>query len=422
MLTLLCAEARQSQDSITVSLITCWPGKEVYELCGHEAVRVRGNIDGHPIDSVWNYGMFDYTQPNFVYRFVKGETDYMVGSYPFSWFMPEYVQSGRKVVEQDLSLNNEEAKRLLALLREEALPQNCTYRYNYVKDNCATRVADRLDEAVGGKIIYPDSINYGTFREEMRAYHVNYPWYQFGIDLALGSGIDYPIDGREEMFVPVEMKRKADFARLPDGRPLVKETRTLNEGSENAVLAPTPWWITPVFVAWAFFAVIMLLCWLQWSNDSIYRWLYSLWFGILGLAGFLVTFLVFGSTHEATSPNILLLWLNPLQLVIAVGVWFRRKWHAATVAMAYVNIILLVVMLMAWPFQSQSANPAFFPLMFSTLGLAVTYAILRTKLSLNIIKKKNEEVCDLGVSNGRRIRRGSSTGNGKTATRRRNRR
>lgn len=42
---------------LTVSLITCWPGTEVYELCGHEAIRVRG--DG--IDSVWNYGTFDFT-------------------------------------------------------------------------------------------------------------------------------------------------------------------------------------------------------------------------------------------------------------------------------------------------------------------------------------------------------------------------
>ncbi len=34
-----------------------------------EAIRVRG--DG--IDSVWNYGTFDFTAPNFLYRFVKGD-------------------------------------------------------------------------------------------------------------------------------------------------------------------------------------------------------------------------------------------------------------------------------------------------------------------------------------------------------------
>ena len=30
------------------------------------------------MDSVWNFGIFDFREPNFVYRFVKGETDYMV--------------------------------------------------------------------------------------------------------------------------------------------------------------------------------------------------------------------------------------------------------------------------------------------------------------------------------------------------------
>ena len=149
---------------LTVSLITCWPGTEVYELCGHEAIRVRG--DG--IDSVWNYGTFDFTAPNFLYRFVKGETDYMLSSCPFAFFLPEYVNANRKVAEQDLNLTQDEAKRLLGMLREEALPRNRTYRYNYVKDNCATRIVERIDQAVGARVVYSDSINYGSFRREMR--------------------------------------------------------------------------------------------------------------------------------------------------------------------------------------------------------------------------------------------------------------
>ena len=77
---------RSEQDSLIVSVITCQPGREIYELCGHEAIRVRGIMNGVPMDSVWNYGIFDFAQPNFVYRFVKGETDYRVAGYPFSWF------------------------------------------------------------------------------------------------------------------------------------------------------------------------------------------------------------------------------------------------------------------------------------------------------------------------------------------------
>ena len=408
------------KDSVIVSLVTCWPGADVYELCGHEAIRIRGIHNGKPIDTVWNYGTFDFEQPNFIYRFVKGETDYMVSAYPFRWFVPEYAEAGRRVVEQDLNLTQEEAQRLLTLLRYETLPQNRVYRYNYVKDNCATRIIERVDDALGSPVVYPDSVHYGTFRKEMRAYHRDYPWYQFGIDLALGSGIDYQLKGREEMFVPLEMMRKAAHAHLADGRPLVRETRVLNEGVADATLGPTPWFLTPLFVFTLLFLILAGVCWLQWRNRTIYRWIYSVWFGALGLMGCLLTFLVFISSHEATSPNILLLWLNPLQFVIAIGVWFRRKGYAPTVAMTYVNIILVTILMLAWPFQSQSANPAFFPMMGATLLLEVTYAIIISKLSLNnrggsqlaspSNARTNEEVGNLGAGGGRGSRSRGSGG------------
>lgn len=116
----------QKRDSLIVSLVTAAPGNEVYELCGHSALRIRSA----EMDSVWNYGVFDFNKPNFVYRFVKGETDYMLAGYPFAWFMQEYAQAGREVREQELNLTQEESRRLLEMLRRESMPDRCTYRYN----------------------------------------------------------------------------------------------------------------------------------------------------------------------------------------------------------------------------------------------------------------------------------------------------
>lgn len=429
ILSLVAASGRAGrQDSIIVSLITCWPGPEVYELCGHEAVRVRGiKADGQVIDSVWNYGTFDFAQPNFIYRFVKGETDYMLSSYPFAWFMPEYQGQGRKVVEQDLNLSRDQAYRLLGMLREEAKPENRVYRYNYVKDNCATRIVNRVDEVAGSPVVYPDSVHYGTFRREMRAYHSEYPWYQFGIDLALGSGIDTRLKGREEMFVPMEMMRKAANAHFADGRPLVSATRTLNEGVPDATLGPTPWWATPTACCTALMLIVLACCLIQWRRKTLWRLLYSVWFAVLGLTGCLLTFLVFISMHEATSPNILLLWLNPLQFVVAIGVWFRRTWRPAVIAMCACNVILLTVMLIVWPFQSQSANPAFFPLMIATLVLSLEYAIISRNgsyLNNNVLthRQQNEEARNLGAGRSGHARRGRTVGSRATAARGRNRR
>lgn len=422
---LLPCMGQERRDSVIVSLVTCWPGPEVYELCGHEAVRVRGvNAEGEPVDSIWNYGTFDFAQPNFIYRFVKGETDYMLSSYPFSWFMPEYMGQGRRVMEQDLNLTREEASTLHRMLREEAVPPRNVYRYNYVRDNCATRIVERLDQATEPRVIYPDSIAYGTFRREMRAYHRDYPWYQFGIDLALGSGIDMPVTGREEMFVPVEMYRKASGAHFSDGRPLVSATRTLWDGREDATLGPTHWSATPIVCCSAFFVTVLAACWLQWRRKTLCRALYSVWFALLGLTGCLLAFLVFVSTHEATSPNILLLWLNPLQLVVAVGVWFRRVWKWPVTGMVYYNIIVMTVLLIVWPLQRQSANVAFFPLMGATLAMAVTYAIISPKISYKIKRntRKNEEVCNLGADRPGRSRSGRTAGSRPAASRGGNRR
>ncbi len=36
------ADSEVFADSLTVSVVTCYPGPEIYELCGHSAVRVKG--------------------------------------------------------------------------------------------------------------------------------------------------------------------------------------------------------------------------------------------------------------------------------------------------------------------------------------------------------------------------------------------
>lgn len=358
-------------NDLTVSIITCYPGPEIYELCGHAAIRVRGE----GIDSVWNYGIFDFNQPGFVYRFVKGETDYKGMGYPFEWFLPEYIQRNSKVVEQDLNLSPDETQKLLGILRESAKPENATYRYNYVKDNCATRILDKLENGTDQQIRYPDTVRYASFRNEMRHYHEGYPWYQFGIDLALGSGLDRQINPRQEMFVPVELERNLSVAYFSDGTPVVKDRRVLYDGSERSVLPPTPWYFSPLFLAWVIFLIIFGIILCDFNRNKIFKPVYIFWFSLLGLAGLLVSFLVFVSVHEATSPNVLIIWLNPLQFLFVAGVIFRRLKILAT-ALAYYNFIAVGVLLIVWPFQNQSANPAFFPLMFATVALGLEYAII----------------------------------------------
>lgn len=403
------------RDSLVVSLITCAPGREVYELCGHSALRIRGE----GTDSVWNYGIFDFNSPNFLYRFVKGETDYRLAGYPFAWFMPQYVSDGREVVEQELALTQDEARRFREILREEGKPENCVYRYNYVKDNCATRIVMRLGQAADERVIWPDTVRYGTFRNEMRRFHRNSPWYQFGIDLALGSGIDYPVRGEEEMFSPVDMMERFDGARFADGRPLVAARRVLSQGRDGATPGPTPWYLGPLAVSSALFLISLLLCAWQGKRRTVYRWIYTLWYGICGIAGCVEAFLVFFSEHEATSPNLLLIWLNPLQLLFAACVWSRRM-RLCSIGMAWYDIVAVGCLLIVWPFQHQSANPAFFPLMGITVALAAAYAIITSQKGYinnneksNIVGVVRTRVNERGRAGSQRDSRGAASSRGR---------
>ena len=68
-------------DSLQISLLTCGPGKEVYSLYGHTAIRFHDVRNQQ--DLVINYGMFSFAQKNFILRFIFGLTDYEMGIIPF---------------------------------------------------------------------------------------------------------------------------------------------------------------------------------------------------------------------------------------------------------------------------------------------------------------------------------------------------
>lgn len=353
----------QTDDAPRFSLVTCAPGSEIYQLEGHEALRVRM---GGGIDLAVNWGLFDFHSPNFIYRFVKGETDYMAGAYPFAIFLEEYAEEGRRVVEQEINLTPPQASRLLALVEENLLAENRIYRYNYVKDNCATRPFELIERAAGVPIVFTDADSAATdatFRSEMTRYHRNYPWYQFGIDIALGAGIDYRITPRERIFAPVELERALEKAcfLMPDGQkiPVVADTSILLPGPAKGVAEePTPLLLTPTAAGWYLLILTITVSVIDLRRRRLSRWFDSVIFGIQFLAGCLLTFLIFISVHEATSPNWLYLWLNPLCVVPAIGVWIK-SWKRVVYWYQICNFAALTVLLSAHSILGQALNGAF---------------------------------------------------------------
>lgn len=350
----------------TISLLTARPGAEIYQLEGHSALRIVDTTRG---DYVVNWGVFDFAAPNFVYRFVKGETDYMAGATPTYYFLNMYRAEGRSVSEQTLDLSPEETGRILELTDRNLMPENRTYRYDYVRDNCATRPLDIIEKAIGDSLILgrsglPEEAT-GSFRNAMRYYHSNYPWYQFGIDLALGSEIDRPITGRELSFSPVALEEMMNEARRSSGEPIVKHSQVIVEGSSSSViLPPTPICLTPMFWSVILLVIAIFISWRQLRKGDMTissKIFDTIYFSVAFVCGLILTFLIFVSVHKAASPNWLYLWLNPACIAGALLVWSKRG-QKLLKYYQLINFALLMALVVVLISGIQSANPAFIPL------------------------------------------------------------
>lgn len=364
-----------------VSWLTVDPGLEVYELEGHTALRMRSGDH----DIVLNWGVFDFNTPGFVWRFALGQTDYMVQAVPTRPFVDFYSQQGRTIVEQPLNLTPEQSRVFYNIVDSLLSPGKSVYRYNYVLDNCATRPLHYIERSCGSQISLAggaESLTEATFRSEMSRYHRDYPWYQFGIDLALGSLIDRPVTQRQHGYAPVNMQHIIDRASVTDASghtlKLAGDPVVLNPGITRPTPDPTPWWATPTAAGWVLFALILIISIRDFVRRRPTRPVDTLLFGVMSLIGCVLLFLVVFSTHYATSPNWNLLWLNPLALIAAVGTWLPRARRVLNIYFA-LNIIALIALTIIYITGVQMANAAFAPLIGCSALRSALYLALWQK-------------------------------------------
>ena len=356
-----------------ISLVTCYPGSRNYELYGHTMIRVQ--IEGQ--DLLFNYGIFNFKQSGFIYRFVKGDCDYSLAAYPMQYLTQGYED--RKIVEQVLDLDDAQKVDIISFLWNNVQPENAVYRYGWAYNNCATKPRDIIENAVGGSLEYGNpKRGEATFRSIMAYFDKNYPWQQFGIDMVLGYDLDHKLDYREQMFSPIIlMEAMADATQERDGKriPVVKATNILVEGGdEGAVLGPTPMVLTPMFVLTLLLVIVLALTIKERLSKRHYRWLDSVVFGVYGLVGVLVAFLTFVSSHYGTSSNLHIVWLHPLLLLPAILEWIKRM-RPLVAIIHVVNALLIVLLAAGWYWLPQTGNMALVPMAGISLIRSVNYVI-----------------------------------------------
>ena len=175
-----------------ISVITCGPSqRELYTAFGHSAFRVNDPANG--IDLAYNYGVFNFNQPNFYLNFARGYLYYRLGVEEFQDFVYPYMHFNRSVREQVLDLSREQKQKVFQFLQINARPENQQYRYDYFYNNCATKIRDVIVEALGEDAVQFDgsyvTTDY-TIRELTDLYLKEQPWGDLGIDICLGLPMD----------------------------------------------------------------------------------------------------------------------------------------------------------------------------------------------------------------------------------------
>ncbi len=345
-------------------MLTCSPGDELYSVFGHSAIRVNDPL--RELDWVFNYGTFDFSDPNFYTNFVKGRLNYILSVSEYRHFEQEYKREGRYIWEQDLNITQQEKQYLFDSLLINYQPENRYYLYDFFYDNCATRIRDIFVEAIDREIIFDyDVLEKGqSFRELLMPYLTEKPWARLGINLALGLPSDKTATPWDYMFLPDHMMELFEHARFRSGETLSDFTpgsRQILEGEElpRAFLRHAPLWV--------FIIVLMgtiILSHFNLQSKKFTWWFDMVLFGSAGLLGLLIIFLWFFTDHQVTAWNLNILWAHPLHLLIVF--FFSSKKNFKLLNYYFMaNLVLLILLIFSWPLLPQPLPWAVMPLVMA---------------------------------------------------------
>lgn len=364
-------------DSAQISLLTNAPWDEaVYSLFGHTSVRVNDPARG--IDYLFNFGIFNIDKENFMLLFIKGETDYMVAAYPYRYYIEEQQKRGVGVVEQVFNLTQEEKQNIFDALMINTLPENRVYRYDYFNDNCSTRPRDIIEKYIKGKVEYTPTNKKQTYRDLVKECVYVQPWIEFGIDLVIGAEADEVITDRQKDFLPEYLMDAYQGATIQGDS--IKRNMVI---STTTILNPTPFKdsfpITPLYGGLILLSITILISYFSYKRRwfALGKTFDTLLFFVAGVAGSIIFFLMYFSVHPCTNPNWNIVWLNPLQIIVAL-LFFVKSLSKCIYYYHFINFVALLAFLLAWCLIPQQLDIAFIPYILS-IGLRSGVNILQQR-------------------------------------------
>ena len=356
---------------IRISLLTCTPGQELYSIFGHSAIRVVDSTTN--TDLVFNYGTFDFYDPDFYKKFIKGKLLYFVSVDSLQNFLLEYQYDKRGVIEQVLNLSCKEKQAMMSALFENAKEENKYYHYDFNYDNCTTRLRDMLEKATGKELKTKNILPHvkTTFRHLIHDYlnRGGQQWSKLGIDILLGSPLDKKITNREAMFLPDYLMMAFDSSSI-NHESLVAQKNILLISQEEKKANPL---FTPLLVFSILFLLIATVSIFAATSFRVFLKIFDfIFFFTLGLLGILLLFMWFGTNHAMCKNNFNLLWALPLHLPVALLIFNKKEWINNYFRFIFFYTLALLV---AWFLLPQQLNLALLPI----AGIILVRSFFRSK-------------------------------------------
>ena len=346
---------KDSACTLEISLLTCSPGDELYSTFGHTAIRVRDTA----FDIVFNYGTFDFDDPNFLMKFVRGRLPYSLSVEYYTDFRNAYYHEKRGIKEQLLQISCAEKEAIFEALKLNGQEQNRYYKYQFLLDNCTTRAREIIRKNTLTPVVFKNILpeKKPTFRNLIHEYldSGKHYWSKLGIDLLLGSRIDRKVTNEEAMFLPDYLLKGFDSASI--------NSKTLATPASVLLEAPSITPESPIKPEWVFTGLLLLLLILSLVKNKITSRILSvfdrIFFVLLGLLGGLFLFMWFGTDHQDCAANYNLIWALPIHLVVTFFSWKRP---AVKMYFHFISIIS-TLLLVSWFFIPQQLNIAIAPIL-----------------------------------------------------------
>ena len=363
-------------NSSKVSLLTVGRADhEIYQNFGHTAIRVVDSVLGW--DFVYNYGTFNFGDPEFLKKFIQGKLLYYESIDNYPDFESMYREENRWIREQPLNLTQEQKQLLFERLTINAREENKYYRYDFLFDNCSTRPRNIILSLFKNTNFKGEEDDQCSFRKLIDR-NVKDEWLDLGMDLLIGLPTDRK-SGYDRTFLPEELMQLCDSATV-DGKPLVSGNHLILDVIPEATEYK---WVSPSLVFWLLFFIILLVQ-IKTQLFSRFKFLTLIYFTVLGLLGWLFLYMWMGTLHSTTKWNLNILWAMPLNIPV---LFFLLKKEIPKFVFIFIKIyrILLIILLIGWWLNPQHYHVSIIPLILIAILFTSIYLPVPTK---NDFKKR----------------------------------